>query len=134
MVERGPVLARLAGFPPRLTLLCIADGALVAQRPVPEAGAGPVALAKAGETLMVAWAARDEVRACRFDAALRPLGDSFALCPLAASAVDRLCGYGGARTAFVATRWPGKRSVGGALSARLMLGAADVEVPQPLGW
>ena len=131
MTAGGPVVARLAGFPPRLMLLHLQGDAIGAQREIADLGSAPVALAGENDHVVLAGCVPGGVLARRYDAALQPLGPSTRWS--VAGAVDRLIGHGGAEAVFVATRWHGKPAARVAQS--LVLAVVDAfDVPVPIGF
>jgi hypothetical protein len=133
MTNAGIIVARLAGFPPSLTLMRIADGKVVVQRELPEAGRGPIAIARAGDGIVIAWVRAGEVHARSFDAHLQPLGERRRLHN--SGVMDRLSGHEGAPPAFVATRWNGKpHAREGQATSELLFDDGACAVPLPIGW
>jgi hypothetical protein len=137
MTPAGIVLARLAGFPPRLMLMRITSADAVDTCDVPEAGAGPVALARVGHDIALAWAVGDQVHVRVFDAQLKPSSPASTQF-IASGIVDRLSGHGGERAAFVATHWHGKPAPRGHPSvmrgaSQVWLDGAACDVPLPIG-
>ena len=133
MTSAGVVAMRLAGFPPLLTLMRIANGKIAMRRELPEAGSGPVACAGAGDNFVVAWVRAGEVHVRTFDADLQPLGESRRLG--STSRVDRLSGHGGGRPVFLATRWDGKGESRDRYSeSQALFDDGACAVPRPLGW
>jgi hypothetical protein len=133
MTSAGVVVARLAGFPPLLTLMRIANGQVAMRHEMPEVGSGPVASAGAGDNFVVAWMQAGVVHARTFDANLHPLGEIRRLG--SPGEVDRLSGHAGGRPVFVATRLSTKGETRESYSESLALFDDGVcAVPLPIGW
>jgi len=134
-IDDGLVVARLAGMPPRATLLRIVGGAVVAQREVSDACNGPIALARDGDGIALAGCDDAHLVVSRFDAKLTPLGPARTV---AATKIDRLGAFDGGHAVFVGTRWPTKPAVHGIVpadgaSARVFIAQRAFELPQPVG-
>jgi hypothetical protein len=134
-IDAGLVVARLAGMPPRATLLRIVGGEVVARREVVDVGSGPIALARDGDDIALALSDAARLVVARFDATLTPLGPSRIS---AAQKIDRLGAFDGWHAVFVGTRWPAKPAVHGIVpadgaSARVFIAQRAFELPQPVG-
>lgn len=138
LTPTGLVAARVAGFPPRCSLLHVDQSGNLHKVDLDRVGAGPIALATVDHGLALAWIEEQRVSVRKFDFLFEALGDSVWLNKLDGE-IERLRVYGAHRAALVVTSRkgkPGARQSGAVakIRSRLLLDHSVLEVPSPVGW